>query len=202
MRIKGFIREVISTLVMVAVIFVVIKGFYAVVMEPFIVDGRSMESTLHDGERMFMLKLTDIERFDIVIFPSPNGETNEKGDPSLYVKRVIGVPGDTIAYENDQLILNGQAMEEPYLEPLKSETMNNFSYDFTLENVAGQAVVPEGHFFVLGDNRRNSLDGRSFGFIEIEDVIGEANYVYWPLNNIRTIDQFQLNETGDALVAD
>lgn len=202
MRIKGFIREVISTLVMVAVIFVVIKGFYAVVMEPFIVDGRSMESTLHDGERMFMLKLTDIERFDIVIFPSPNGETNEKGDPSLYVKRVIGVPGDTIAYENDQLILNGQAMEEPYLEPLKSETMNNFTYDFTLENVAGQAVVPEGHFFVLGDNRRNSLDGRSFGFIEIEDVIGEANYVYWPLNNIRTIDQFQLNETGDALVAD
>lgn len=202
MRIKGFIREVISTLVMVAVIFVVIKGFYAVVMEPFIVDGRSMESTLHDGERMFMLKLTDIERFDIVIFPSPNGETNEKGDPSLYVKRVIGVPGDTIAYENDQLILNGQAMEEPYLEPLRSETMNNFTYDFTLENVAGQAVVPEGHFFVLGDNRRNSLDGRSFGFIEIEDVIGEANYVYWPLNNIRTIDQFQLNETGDALVAD
>lgn len=202
MNIKGLIKEIISTLLMVAVIFVVIKGFYGFVMEPFIVDGRSMEATLHDGERMFMLKLTDIERFDIVIFPSPNGESNEKGDPSLYVKRVIGVPGDSISYKDDQLILNGEAIEEPYLQELQSTSMNNFTYDFELEDVAGQAVVPEGYFFVLGDNRRNSLDGRSFGFIEIEEVIGEANYVYWPLNNIRTIQQYQLNETEDAMSTD
>lgn len=200
MNFKAIIREIFSTIVMIAVIFIVIKGFYAFVMEPFIVDGRSMEYTLHDGERMFMVKVTDIERFDVVIFPAPGNEVNDEGQPNLYVKRVIGVPGDSIAYQNDQLILNGQPMSEPYLDELGSQFNGLFTRDFNMEDITGETVVPEGHYFVMGDNRRNSLDSRDFGFVDIDAVIGEANYVHWPLRNIRTLNQYELNAAGDAIV--
>ncbi|MBZ6527657.1 signal peptidase I [Aerococcaceae bacterium DSM 111021] len=200
MTFKGIIREIISTLIWVAVLFLGIKVFYAYVMEPFIVDGRSMEYTLHDGEKMFMMKLNDIERFDVVVFPAPGGPVQTDEPESLYIKRVIGVPGDSIAYQDDQLILNGEIMNEPYLDEMRADVLGNFTGDFLLENVAGSAVVPEGQVFVMGDNRRNSLDGRAFGFIDAEDIIGEADYIYWPLTNMRALEQYEMNAAGDSIV--
>lgn len=200
MTFKGIIREIISTLIWVAVLFLGIKVFYAYVMEPFIVDGRSMEYTLHDGEKMFMMKLNDIERFDVVVFPAPGGPVQTDEPESLYIKRVIGVPGDSIAYQDDQLILNGEIMNEPYLDEMRADVLGNFTGDFLLENVAGSAVVPEGQVFVMGDNRRNSLDGRAFGFIDAEDIIGEADYIYWPLANMRALEQYEMNAAGDSIV--
>jgi signal peptidase I len=185
MTFKGIIREIISTLIWVAVIFLGIKVFYAYVMEPFIVDGRSMEYTLHDGEKMLMMKLNDIERFDVVVFPAPGGPITSDEPQSLYIKRVIGIPGDTIAYQDDQLILNGVQMNEPYLDDMRADVLGNFTSDFQLEEITGSATVPEGQVFVMGDNRRNSLDGRAFGFIDAEDIIGEADYIHWPLSSMR-----------------
>lgn len=200
MTFKGIIREIISTLIWVAVIFLGIKVFYAYVMEPFIVDGRSMEYTLHDGEKMFMMKLNDIERFDVVVFPAPGGPITSDEPQSLYIKRVIGVPGDTIAYQDDQLILNGVQMNEPYLDDMRADVLGNFTGDFQLEEITGSATVPEGQVFVMGDNRRNSLDGRAFGFIDAEDIIGEADYIHWPLSSMRALDQYEMNENQDTIV--
>lgn len=200
MTFKGIIREIISTLIWVAVIFLGIKVFYAYVMEPFIVDGRSMEYTLHDGEKMFMMKLNDIERFDVVVFPAPGGPISSDESQSLYIKRVIGIPGDTVAYQDDQLILNGVQMNEPYLDDMRADVLGNFTGDFQLEEITGSATVPEGQVFVMGDNRRNSLDGRAFGFIEAEDIIGEADYIYWPLSSMRALDQYEMNENQDTIV--
>lgn len=214
MNIKEIIKEVVSFLFYVAVMFIVIRLVFAFVAEPFKVDGRSMEYSLHDGERMFMLKQADLERFDVVVFPDPrtsaqkefleqtNPEEAEEIQVPLYVKRIIGVPGDNLSYENDQLILNGEPLDEPYLEELASEFNGDFTSDFTLYGVTGENVIPEGQVLVLGDNRRNSLDGRAFGLIDIEDIIGEANLIYWPLNQIRLLDQYELSEDGQAIVVE
>ncbi len=191
---KYILKEIVSTVVLFAVMFLVIMGVYKYIAEPFIVDGASMEATLKSGERLWMLKLNEIDRFDVVIFPAPDN------DEKLYVKRVIGLPGDTIAYENDQLIINGEAMVEPYLVEKAAEFDGDFTYDFALEEITGETTVPEGSFFVLGDNRRNSLDGRRFGFIEAEGVLGEADFIYWPFGEFGLLEKYQLNADGTEIV--
>lgn len=193
-KLTAFLREVVSTLITVAVMLLVLKVIFYYVAEPFIVDGRSMDTTLQDGERLLMLKQNEIERFDVVVFPSPTE------DNKLYIKRVIGLPGDTIEYKGDQLILNGQAMTEPYLKELQDQTAGDFTYDFKLKDVTGQEKVPEGMCFVMGDNRRRSLDGRSFGFIKIEDIVGEADVVHWPIDKIHMLDQYVLSDDASQIV--
>lgn len=193
-KITGFLREVASTLITVAVMLFVLKMFFYYVAEPFKIDGRSMDNTLQDGERLLMLKQNTIERFDVIVFPSPTEENK------LYIKRVIGMPGDRIELQDDLLILNGQAMEEPYLKDLADKTSGQFTYDFKLIDVAGQDQVPEGMIFVMGDNRRRSLDSRSFGFIKLEDVVAEADVVHWPIDKIHILDQYNLSEDGSQIV--
>lgn len=191
---KYILKEIVSTLLLFAVMFLVIMGVYKYIAEPFIVDGASMETTLKSGERLWMLKLNEIERFDVVIFPAPDN------DEKLYVKRVIGVAGDTIAYQNDQLLINGEAVTEPYLAEKAAEFDTSFTKDFTLEAITGETIVPEGSFFVMGDNRRNSLDGRRFGFIEADDVLGEADFIYWPLTEFGLLDKYELSADGSEIV--
>ena len=193
-KMKYILKEIVSTLVLFAVMFLVIMGVYKYIAEPFIVDGASMESTLKSGERLWMLKLNQIDRFDVVIFPAPDN------DEKLYVKRVIGVAGDTIAYEDDQLLINGEAVVEPYLAEKAATIEGDFTYDFTLEGITGETTVPEGSFFVMGDNRRNSLDGRRFGFIDTEDVMGEADFIYWPLSEFGLLDKYELSVDGSEIV--
>ncbi|MGX7091755.1 signal peptidase I [Hutsoniella sourekii] len=193
MKRNEWIREIISTLGMVVLMVAAVLLIRWFVIEPFVVSGRSMEDTLHDGDRMVMLKRNEIERFDVVIMPAPEGD-------ALYVKRVIGMPGDRIEYKDDKLILNGKALDEPYLEPRKSQVAGDFTFDFTLEDVAGQAEVPEGYVFVMGDNRQNSLDGRAFGFVKIDDLHGEADWIHWPLDRFGLLEKYELNEDGTQIV--
>lgn len=186
---KNFFKELLSYLLIIVLTVAGTKLLTNYVVQPLEVDGESMYNTLTDEEKLWLLRLADIERFDVVVFPSP---TNPE---ELYVKRVIGLPGDTVAVEGDQLILNGQAMDEPYLDDMVANYDGDFTRDFELE-----VPVPEGQVFVLGDNRRNSLDGRSFGFIDLEDVEGEADGVFWPLDNMRALDKWELSEDGSAIV--
>lgn len=201
-KMSAFFREVLSWIMYLAIWMVVLFGVYRWVAQPFSVDGSSMEHTLEDSQRVWMWKLSEPDRFDVVIFPQPNAEVVEKA--KLYVKRVIGMPGDTIAYKDDQLIINGSEMEEPYLEEKAEEykygSEDHFTSDFDLEMITGQAKVPEGKLFVMGDNRRNSVDGRSFGFIEADSVLGEADFIYWPLPDFGLIPQYQLNEDQTAII--
>lgn len=144
---------------------------------PIVVDGISMMPTLEDGDRMIVNKIGysigKPDRFDIVVFHAP-----EQKD---YIKRIIGLPGDEVEYRDDTLYINGEPMEEPYLDKYKEEvTEGPLTEDFTLEGKIQSKVVPEGHVFVLGDNRRKSKDSRHIGVISIDEIIGSTKMVFWP----------------------
>ena len=177
-----------------------IVGVYFLLMtfvaSPIKVSGESMMPTLLDNERMIQLKFGEVERFDIVTFPSPV-EPNK-----TYIKRVIGLPGDQIVFDKDELYINGELVKEVYLETIKK----NYSVDepytmytksmgessganlstFSLETITGikKKTIPEGKLFVLGDNRRNSTDSRVIGLINVDDIIGRVKFAYYPLTKI------------------
>ncbi|WP_050181473.1 signal peptidase I [Domibacillus robiginosus] len=151
------------------------------IFAPIVVDGLSMMPTLESGDRMIVNKLGDPDRFDIIVFHAP-----EQKD---YIKRVIGLPGDTVEYKNDVLYVNGKAIEEPYLNDYKSEVTDGpLTPDFTLKEITGEEKVPEGEIFVLGDNRRFSKDGRHIGTIKIDEIVGETRLVYWPFDQIHLVE--------------
>lgn len=197
-KVKVFLKELFSWILHMVVWMAVLFVVYQYVAQPFKVDGSSMQHTLEDGERVWMWKLSDIERFDVVIFPQPNPAPGF--EPKLYVKRVIGVPGDRISYKADQLYINGEAVSEPYLDEKANEYHGPlFTEDFEMVSVTGEEVVPEGKFFVLGDNRQNSVDGRAFGLIDADSVIGEATFIYWPLDKFGSIKDYHLNDQGTKI---
>ncbi|KKK39587.1 signal peptidase I [Mesobacillus campisalis] len=152
---------------------------------PIVVDGLSMMPTLHDQDRMIVNKLSykigEPERFDIVVFHAPENKD--------YIKRVIGLPGDHIEYKDDTLYVNGQAYEEPYLEEYKQQVIDGpLTEPFTLEEKIGRETVPEGHIFVMGDNRRFSKDSRHIGTVPLDEVLGQTSIIYWPIQDIRIVE--------------
>lgn len=156
-------------------------AFRSFLFASYIVDGKSMEPTLSDGNLLMVNKVLydwqDVNHGDVIVF-----HANENED---YVKRVIGLPGDTIEYKNDTLYLNGKKVEEPYLDPYRKNDGKPLTRDFTLEEITGGVKeVPEGRIFVLGDNRRESLDSRYFGFVPIETIVGKVDVRYWPINQL------------------
>ncbi|MDN4523441.1 signal peptidase I [Fictibacillus fluitans] len=147
---------------------------------PIVVDGESMMPTLHNRDRLVVNKLDKPERFDIVVFKAT--ETKD------YIKRVIGLPGDTIEYKHDTLYVNGKPMNEKYLKPYKKQTKDgDLTYDFTLFEVTGKQTVPKGQVFVMGDNRRHSSDSRNIGTVDMDEIIGKATVRFWPLNDIGVV---------------
>ncbi|MFC7363762.1 MULTISPECIES: signal peptidase I [Bhargavaea] len=148
---------------------------------PIVVDGESMMPTLEDGDKMIVNKIGytigEPERFDIVVFHAP-----EQKD---YIKRVIGLPGDHIEYRDDQLFINGEAYDEPYLDEYKEAvTDGTLTEDFTLEEKIQRETVPDGHVFVMGDNRRFSKDSRHIGVVPFDEIIGSTSLIFWPMQDI------------------
>ncbi|MBS4195061.1 signal peptidase I [Lederbergia citri] len=162
---------------------VVVRHF---IFSPATVKGESMMPTLHDRDRMIVDKvnysLLEPKRFDIIVFRASPSEN--------YVKRVIGLPGDTIEYKDDILYINGKAYEEPYLDEYKKQNMPGIplTYSFSLKDTPiGRDTVPKGHLFVMGDNRGHSTDSRHIGAIPIEDVLGTAKIIFWPFKDFQMI---------------
>ncbi|WP_226038059.1 signal peptidase I [Aquibacillus saliphilus] len=154
--------------------------FRSYLFASYVVDGKSMEPTLNDGNLLMVNKLIydiqSINRFDVIVF-----HASEEED---YVKRVIGEPGDRIEYRNDQLYINNEQVGQSYLEPFRKNDGEPLTEDFTLEQVTGEKKVPEGKLFVLGDNRRESLDSRYFGFVDATSVVGKVDVRYWPVSQL------------------
>lgn len=185
---NSFWQELISTIKYVFVISLIFAVVHRFFFAPVMVDGDSMEPTLANRDYLLLNKFSDIERFDIIVFPPPHNEETQ------YVKRVIGMPGDSIEYYADVLFVNGEIVEETFLESKDSEAQlfyssGNFSLSTLFDiGVVSEETVPEGHYFVLGDNRFNSRDSRSFGYIDEETVLGKVSLRYWPFETFGTVE--------------
>ncbi|GAA0596449.1 signal peptidase I [Virgibacillus siamensis] len=176
--IKKFFLKIIPVVILAAALAFVFRSY---LFASYIVEGESMEPTLYDGNMLMVNKvvydMSDVDRFDVIVF-----HATRKTD---YVKRVIGLPGDKIAYKNDKLYVNGRYVEEKFLEPLKKVTDTKpYTKDFTLMGTTGKTTVPEGKLFVMGDNRDNSLDSRKFGFVSMDRLVGKVDITYWPVSQL------------------
>lgn len=185
---RQFVLDLIETTLLAAVLFVGINLVSARVR----VEGYSMRPTLDNGQYMLVSRLAyrqgGYQRGDVIIFRPPMHPKESLwqqllGFPSLhdryedYVKRIIGLPGETVKVENGQVFINGQKLDEPYIaQP---------------PHYAGEWTVPEGYLFVLGDNRNDSSDSHQWGFLPQENVIGKALVVYWPLADIMILKSNQ-----------
>jgi signal peptidase I len=149
----------------------IIKTF---LLQAFYIPSRSMEPTLRIGDRVLVNKMSyhvhDINRGDIVVFERPPGES--AGDIKDLIKRVIGLPGDTIEGIDGHVVINGRVLEEPYLP------------DGTITDNLPKQTVPDGMVFVMGDNRGDSRDSRYFGAISTDLIVGRAFVRVWPFTHL------------------
>jgi signal peptidase I len=162
------------------VIAFIVRSFF---FSSYIVEGSSMTPTLQEGNLLIINKFGyqygEITRFDVIVF-----HANKKED---YVKRVIGLPGDELSYQNGKLFINGTLVEEPFLKVYgKTFEGDRLTENFTLLDKTGKEIVPKGKLFVIGDNRLGSYDSRHFGFIDIDQVVGKVNLRYFPFEEMDT----------------
>jgi signal peptidase I len=193
---RGFIAE--WTVTIILLLFAT-----TTLVQAFVIPSASMEDTLLIGDHVLVDKLVyapygsiskhllpyrDVKRGDIIVFRFP---LNIKED---YVKRAIGVPGDHLRLQNKQLILNGHAVEEPYVKHITSymdtyrdnfpqapsSSLPSSAIDMLQNHVQnGDLVVPPGYIFAMGDNRDDSLDSRYWGFVPRENIVGTPLIIYW-----------------------
>ena len=191
--------ELVQTLFLAALIFLAVRAM----AQNFRVEGSSMEPSLHDGQYLlvnkavyFKIDLDRMSRFlpfvgdggdqplrflfrspkrgDVIVFRYPRDPDRD------FIKRVIAVPGDVVRIEDGVVTVNGTTLEEPYIEDIPS-------YDFD------EQVVPEGGYFVLGDNRSNSYDSHAWGFVPEENIIGQAVFSYWPIEELGGVGNRKIN---------
>lgn len=161
---RVIIREIIETLLLTLFIFWIVNtatGRYRV-------QGHSMLPTLEEGEYLIINKLSyyldEPRRGDIVVLHYPRDRSRE------YIKRVIGLPGDRVEVGNGQVRVNGVVLDEPYLNGAPAYRTQSWT-------------VPEDQFFVMGDNRNNSSDSRSWSFLPRSDIVGKAWVIYWSVED-------------------
>ncbi len=180
----GCLFEIVETLVLTLVIFLLIQNFVA---QPYKVQQQSMQRTLEPEEYVLVDKLTPrfdaYKRGDIVVF-TPPAEWGEDGTP--FIKRVIGEGGDEVEIRDDGLVyINGDALDEPYVY---SDEPDGPPQDTTAPLDQSTWTIPEGEVFLMGDHRSNSADSRTFGPVEVEQIIGRAWLRYWPLSAFGILD--------------
>ena len=164
-----FMKNKTKEIIIYGFIILVIILIRTFIITPIRVNGTSMDTTLQDKEIMILnkinYKLNDIERFDIVVI---------KKDDSYLIKRIIGLPGETLKYVDDKLYINDKESKEYF--------KNQSTQDFDIIEL-GYDKIPNDCYFAIGDNRKDSLDSRIFGCFKKEDILGSANLVLLPLNN-------------------
>lgn len=182
-RIYSILIDLVETLVVAGAVFVVI---YAFLFRPFQVNGQSMYPNYHNGEyiltNLISLKLSNVNRGDVIVFQAPADREKD------FVKRVIGLPGDTVGLKDGRIYLNGKKLDEStYL----ASDVNTYGGAFLADG--RNLTVKENNYFVLGDNRAFSSDSREWGFVSRDKIIGKSFFVYWPVGSARLVKQGKYN---------
>ncbi|MEI2399346.1 MULTISPECIES: signal peptidase I [Paenibacillus] len=181
-------NEVLEWIKAIAIALVLVILIRWLLFKPFIVDGPSMQPNFHTGERVIVNEiLYDIrtpQRGEVIVFHVPS----EGRD---FIKRVIGVAGDTVKVEGDVVTVNGEPVNETYIQGAIDDAHNNNSLynnkNFPNEDFT-DGTVPEGHVFVMGDNRSDSTDSRMIGYVPLGDIVGRADLIFWPVKDITVIN--------------
>jgi signal peptidase I len=195
------VSEFVRTILLAALVFLGARMFVL----PYEVEGASMTPNLHDQERVLVNRsvyyhfdlnswLNKIPGVDVdgqrVIYPFHSPERGDivvlhppvENSTQPYIKRVIGLAGETVSFNDGWVYINGNRLDEPYINgPITSCDVNRDCQSGT---------VPAGYVFVLGDNRDNSADSRSFGFVKIDEIIGKAWFANWPLDRIGILPSY------------
>ena len=166
--VKREVREWVVAFAFALIAFFLIRTFLFTVIS---VEGKSMDTTLHDGERLIVtvldMRLSGPQHGDVVICHYPDRKEN-------FVKRVIGLPGDVVTMENGMTYVNAEPIDEPYVA---DPDLGSY----------GPYEVPEGEYFVMGDNRNASNDSRRVGYIDRDMFVGKVKFVMWPPTAIRAV---------------
>jgi signal peptidase I len=167
-------RQVVEWVLLIGLAVVIALVVKAFLIQAFYIPTGSMEPTLDVNDRVLVNKLAyrlgDPERGDIIVFDAPREARTD--DVQELIKRVIGLPGETIESRDGRIYIDGQLLEEPYLTDVNRDNLG--------EPIA-PIVIPEGQYFVMGDNRSNSQDSRFFGTISEDDIVGRAFVRIWPI---------------------
>ncbi|CAA9544224.1 MAG: Signal peptidase I [uncultured Thermomicrobiales bacterium] len=200
LRRRGPVREVIDTLLLAAVLYAAVRALVV----PYGVEGASMDPNLHNGERLFVNRNAYVsydanwfrnllpgddregadivypfdgpERGDIVVFDPPVPDPDKP-----YIKRVIGLPGETVTFRDGRVYIDGRVLDEDYIEGAITDCPRSE------ECVLGP--IPEDHVVVLGDNRAHSRDSRDFGYVAVDQIIGKAVFANWPVEDFGRLPQ-------------
>jgi len=168
-------REIVETVVLSLIIFLVIRQG----VQNYRIESHSMEPNFFDGQYVLVNKLAyklgEPHRGDVVVFHNPSNPDED------YIKRIIGLPGDTVSFGDGFVYINGQPLDEPYVRPPADGGRPN-----------PPVTVADGHIFVMGDNRPNSRDSRVFGPLSEDLMVGKAWVRIWPLSKIGGVGHIDL----------
>lgn len=164
-------REILETMFLAGIIVLILNAF---IVQLYLIPSVSMEPTLLVGDRVVVSKMSywgqDPARGDIVVFKFP------KDTKVNLIKRVIGLPGETLSVKDNRVYINNEALSETYVPAQKKIP------DFD------PVLIPQGQYFMMGDNRDNSADSRVWGFVTAEQIRGKAKYLYWPFERAGKIN--------------
>lgn len=174
---RALLREILGTIILAIVVFILLQT----TVQSFIVDGISMEDSFHDGQRLMIIKENIAYAFhepkwgDVAVFHPPG---NRRGD---YIKRIIGLPGDTVEVKEEAVYVNGKRLYEPYVKDPPNYTLDPIK-------------VPENKYFVLGDNRNNSNDSHNGWMVPRQNILGKAWLSIWPPDEWGFVPNYHLEK--------
>ncbi|MEK3786488.1 MULTISPECIES: signal peptidase I [Paenibacillus] len=183
---KNEILEWVKAIAIALIVVFLIRWF---LFKPFIVEGPSMQPNFHTGERVIvneiLYSIREPKRGEVIVFHVP-----EEGRD--FIKRVIAVAGDTVKVEGDKVTVNGEPIPETYIhEAVEEAQAEGREYNSLMDFPNGMVTddkVPEGTIFVMGDNRSNSTDSRRIGYIKLDEIVGRADVIFWPIKDMKWIN--------------
>lgn len=178
-RLGAFFLDILQVVVFAVAIFLFV---YLLILQPHKIKGHSMDPNFEDGEFLLTDKVSYRfglpERGDVIVFKAPPDDQEE------FIKRIIGIPGDTVMVKGARVYVNGKLIDESaYLDPSVRTDPGNALAE------GKEITVPEGQYLVMGDNRPHSFDGRNFGPIEKSKITGKAWLSYWPPSRAGVIEE-------------